>query len=105
MKPTKEKQNRLEKLLRSRKNWTTAARCCQLLGLRTGEAGKRMVRSMAEYSEGKVIGGQDGYKHINNANLEEVAHVSNSLDSQAKRMLKRVQEIALAYDKRFPEVQ
>lgn len=92
-----QKQNRLEKLLRSRKKWTTATRCCQLLGLHTGEAGKRLVRSMAEHSEGKVIGGQEGYKHVKNATLEDVSIAVSVLESQANKMLNRTFQIEKAW--------
>jgi hypothetical protein len=92
-----QKQNRLEKLLSIRKNWTTANRCCQLLGFRTGEAGKRLVRSMAEHSEGKVIGGQEGYKHVKNASILEVSMAVSVLESQARKMMKRTHEIEKAW--------
>lgn len=97
MKPTKE--NRLEKLLRSRKNWTTAKRCCQLMQFSTNEIGRRAVREMAEHSEGVVISGQQGYKHVIWASLEDLHHATAKLRSQAKKMNKRANQIERQWER------
>jgi hypothetical protein len=51
----------------------------------------RQVRSLAEASNGLIISGPGtpGYCHASHCTAEEIAHASDTLISQAKRMLHR----------------
>ncbi len=54
---------------------------------------ERVVRAIAERSDGKILGSQEGYKLTRSATVEEVAHVERWLTSQADKMKRRAYEI------------
>lgn len=63
--------------------WRTA----KALGARK-EADKRVLRAIAEASEGQIISGQKGYKLTIEATLEEISGTA-WLKSQGKKMIQR----------------
>lgn len=75
----------LEALLRGASCWLTA----KDISLTTmGRVGDRDLRALASASEW-IISGQKGYKHLEHATGEEIAHASNWLVSQGKVMIQR----------------
>jgi hypothetical protein len=75
----------LEKLLSGAQCWMTAAD----IALSThGRVGDRDLRALASASEW-IISGQKGYKHLEHASPEEIAHARNWLISQGKKMIRR----------------
>lgn len=57
----------------------------------------RRLRAAGEASEGVVIFGQLGMRHIRHATIEEVQTCRNTLFSQAKRNSERASEIGRAF--------
>ena len=53
----------------------------------------RKVRQLAEFSDGRVISGQRGYRLLACATNDEVDHAERWLLSQARRMTERAVEI------------
>lgn len=72
----------LEHLLQGAKCWMTA-KDVELTSM--GRVGDRDIRRLASAS-GWIISGDKGYKHLENATLEEAQHFANRLRSQAKQM-------------------
>ena len=66
------------------------------LGMSVPGLDERTVRAIAERSEGRIIGGDRGYRLIQHATVSEIDHVEKRLRSQARRMLRRVIEIRKA---------
>jgi DNA adenine methylase len=54
---------------------------------------KRQLRELANASDGKIISGQRGYRHIRHATLEEIEHAANWLEHQAVQMGERARSI------------
>jgi hypothetical protein len=75
----------LENLLQGAKCWMSAKDICLTV---VGRLGDRDIRALASETN-RVISGQKGYKHIENATPEEIAHSANWLISQGKKMIKR----------------
>lgn len=75
----------LEKLLKDGQCWMTRRDIELTSG---GRVGDRDIRALASASEW-IISGQRGYKHIEHASPEEIAHAANWLESQAKKMSER----------------
>lgn len=75
----------LEELLRGAACWMTARDIEHTSG---GRVGDRDIRALASASAW-LISGQRGYKHLEHASPEEVAHAANWLESQAKKMSDR----------------
>lgn len=74
--------------------WHTCTELFQLMPqLRHGEAGKRIIRAMAEASGGAIISGQLGYKATVHATPEEIHHATAWLESQGCKMIARAQAI------------
>lgn len=73
------------------KGWMTA----KALGARK-ESDKRVLRSIAEESEGQIISGQKGYKLTLECTLEEVGQ-AGWLKSQGKKMIQRWLAIQRVY--------
>lgn len=80
--------------------WLSAKEICSRMGWAPSEANRRIVRSMAEESGGRVISGQEGYKLTAEATSEEIHHAAAWLKAQAKKMLARASEIEEAYARR-----
>lgn len=74
--------------LRTCADWKTA----KALHITTGWD-ERQVRMYAEASDGYIISGQKGYKHIDHATAEEIHHTTAWMESQAKKMAERAQTI------------
>ena len=75
----------LEEMLRGAGTWMSA----RDITLSTrGVVGDRAVRALASGSPW-IISGQKGYKHLEHATAEEIAHASNWLISQGKVMIRR----------------
>lgn len=56
----------------------------------------RMIRRLADLSDGRVISGQNGYKLTRCATTEEIDHAEAWLLSQARKMTDRAREIRIA---------
>lgn len=72
--------------------WVTAADICRLADKPVSDQNKRWVRALADASEGRVAGGQRGYKLIEQMTREEYAHWRNWMTHQADEMRRRVIE-------------
>jgi hypothetical protein len=87
----------LENLLRGAGCWMTA----RDISLTTrGKAHERILRELASASD-QIISGQKGYKHVEHGTAEEIAHASNWLVSQGKKMIKRGLNIRRAGHRRI----
>jgi hypothetical protein len=69
--------------------WMTAAQVLGQMRLLNTDANRRLVRAWAEAAEDVVISGQKGYRHVAKATPEEIAHFSNWMLSQGKKMIRR----------------
>ena len=49
----------------------------------------RVLRAMAEHSEGRIISGQQGYRLLAEATIEEVQACIGALESQSRKMALR----------------
>jgi len=78
----------LESFLQEQGRWIRAGEILRWHGRDDSEDQKRLIRSLASASEW-IISGQAGYKHLQHATPEEIAHAANSLESQAKKMSDR----------------
>ena len=76
----------LEQLLKGANCWLTARDI--LLTAGGTQLNDRIVRGLASASAW-IISGQKGYKHLEHATPEEIAHCTHWLESQAKRMSDR----------------
>ena len=65
-------------------DWLTARE----LTRRTGYS-DRMLRSIANERDGRIISGQSGYKLTRQATLDEINHAADWLLSQARKMKER----------------
>jgi hypothetical protein len=74
--------------LRRNPTWHTSKQIFQTL-----HWDERTVRAYAEASDGFIISGQKGYKHIDHATPEEIHHTTAWMESQAKKMAQRAQSI------------
>lgn len=74
----------LRRILRERPAWLSARDLAKLTGW-----SDRQIRQLANASDGWIISGQAGYKHVLNATQEEVHHSSAWLISQGKQMIRR----------------
>lgn len=90
----------LESFLKAHADWITAARILTWHGRADSESEKRTIRALAEASPW-IISGQFGYKHVDHATADEIAHCANNLISQGKKMIKRALAIRRNAHKRF----
>jgi hypothetical protein len=74
-------------------DWLTAAQLLVKLGEAPTDSKKRQLRELANASDGKIISGQRGYRHIRHATLEEIEHAANWLEHQAVQMGARARSI------------
>jgi hypothetical protein len=84
-------------ILDQEQTWLTAAQLLVKLGEAPTDSKKRVLRELANASQGKIISGQKGYKHIRHATPEEITHAANWLRHQAKEMDARATEILKQY--------
>ncbi len=77
----------LERVLLEERRWVTAAELVQRSG---GALHDRQVRALAAASAVVLSGpGSPGYRHIETADLEEIAHVADALIAQGRVMMRR----------------
>jgi hypothetical protein len=84
-------------LLRGR-DWQTS----KDLGCAT-EADKRILRAIAEASEGQIISGQNGYKLTIEATLPEIDAAAAWLKHQGEQMIRRYTEIQRVRHRHFAQ--
>jgi hypothetical protein len=75
------------------RDWITAAQLLRECDGPIGEAGKRQLRAIAEASEGRIAGGQQGYRLVADMTREELDHVCNAQMSQCSKMTERVRQM------------
>jgi hypothetical protein len=73
--------------------WMTAADIIAKHSMANTEQSRRVLRALAESSNGEIISGQLGYKHNSFATEEERARCVHSLESQARKMNERAARI------------
>lgn len=73
--------------------WVKAGDMCRVFGFSITENNKRYIRAIAEKSDGLIISGQKGYRHILHATKDEINHASNQLEHQAMLMASRAAAI------------
>lgn len=81
--------DRFVQVLQMQSDWLTAADLITRMGLPPTEQSRRFLRIWANASDGRVISGQKGYRHIDHATAEEIVHASRWLIHQAKEMEER----------------
>jgi hypothetical protein len=79
----------LVNLLKGR-DWLTAGDILRQIGSPDTDTARRKLRATAEASEGRVAGGQKGYKLVRQMTGEEFHHYRNWMLSQARRMESRI---------------
>lgn len=75
--------------------WLTAGDLIQKHNMANTEQSRRVLRAMAEASNGRIISGQLGYKHNAHATPEERDRAVKALRSQAMKMQIRAHCIEL----------
>lgn len=83
-------------------DWLTAADICRLADKPVTDQNKRWVRALADASEGRVAGGQRGYKLIGRMTRDEYDHWRNWMTHQADEMRRRVIEADKVWYKKKP---
>jgi hypothetical protein len=78
-------------------DWLTAAQLLQKIGEAPTDSKKRQLREIANASQGKIISGQKGYRHIRHATPEEILHAAAWLEHQAVEMGERAKAIRRAF--------
>jgi hypothetical protein len=78
-------------------DWLTAAQLLVKLGEAPTDSKKRQLRELANASDGKIISGQRGYRHIRHATPDEITHAAHWLRHQAKEMDTRATAILKQY--------
>jgi hypothetical protein len=73
-------------------DWLTAADILTHAQKPVTEGNKRWLRALAKASNGRVAGGQLGYKLVRNMTAEEYNHYRNWMKSQADEMTSRIIE-------------
>lgn len=73
--------------------WMSANGILVTLGWIINDNHKRQLRRLVSHSDGQIISGQHGYRHVRHATPEEIAHAANWLDHQAREMTYRAQAI------------
>ena len=72
------------------RDWTTASEMCQQIGVANTDGHRRSLRAAAEASEGRIAGGQRGYKLVAEMTKEEYNHFRNWMLSQTAKMEYRI---------------
>jgi hypothetical protein len=80
-------------LLDQEKAWLKADELLVKLGEIPTETNKRKIRKLASSSNGLIISGKPGYKHIRHSTIEEIEHAANWLEHQAVEMGDRARAI------------
>jgi hypothetical protein len=79
--------------LATSKDWTTANDLLSNLCMGETESRKRWLRNLAANSDGQIISGQLGYRHILHSTPEEIHHAAAWLEHQADTMGQRARAI------------
>ena len=77
-------------LLLEGRGWMLADALLEEMGEERTESRRRWLRKLAAASEGRIAGGQEGYKLVREMTAEEFNHFRNAMKSQADEMLARV---------------
>lgn len=72
------------------KGWMLSDALLKEMGEPQTEARRRWLRRCAAASDGRIAGGQEGYKLVREMTAEEFNHFRNAMKSQADEMLARV---------------
>lgn len=73
------------------RGWLTAREILEEIQIKTGEKFcDRKIRAIAGASEGRIAGGQLGYKLVREMTSEEYNHYRNWMKSQAAQMTDRI---------------
>lgn len=80
-------------ILADQKDWITAAQLLATAWWPITEENKRLLRDLASQSDGQIISGQRGYRHIRHATIAEIEHAANWLQHQAVAMDTRARAI------------
>ncbi|HWD19103.1 MAG TPA: hypothetical protein VHB20_07475 [Verrucomicrobiae bacterium] len=83
-------------------DWRTAAELLKAIGHDDTESGRRSLRAVAEASEGRIAGGQKGYKLVDEMTIEEFKHYRDWMLSQARKMESRVIQADKVFYSRQP---
>lgn len=84
------------------KDWMTATEILTVMGLPATDSHKRSIRAIASDSEGKIAGGQKGYKLVTQMTREEYNHYRNWMKSQADDMTARILKSDKVFYRRQP---
>lgn len=90
-------------ILYAERGWITAAKLLVKAGWDVNESNKRMLRELANLSQGMIVSGQQGYCHFRHATLDELDHAANWLTHQAVEMDKRARAIRRLKNKYNPQ--
>lgn len=74
------------------RDWMTAADILTQIGQPVVESTRRRIRALAAGSQGRIAGGQAGYKLVSEMTRDEYHHYRNWMTSQAAEMQRRVIE-------------
>jgi hypothetical protein len=81
--PSRKEVAWFENLLAGAKCWMTASDILLSVDRPVDDSGKRWLKALAAETVW-VIGGQKGYRHVENASPEEINHAASRLESFAK---------------------
>ena len=84
------------------RDWTLSAQILGDLGRASTDTHTRWIRALAKASEGRIAGGQKGYKLVMNMTLDEYQHWRNWMKSQADEMTARILEADKVWYSRQP---
>lgn len=86
--PTPDEVEEFVHLLRGR-DWRLAVDVLHALGHPVNDAARRRLRKLAEHSGGRIAGGQQGYKLVEEMTAEEFGHFERWMASQENKMKAR----------------
>jgi len=72
------------------KDWQTSRELLTRIGRPDTDGNRRSLRAVAEASEGRIAGGQKGYKLVEQMTAEEFHHYRNWMLSQTTKMERRI---------------
>jgi hypothetical protein len=93
---------RLVAVLRTHGGWLKAHEIARALGEPISDSAERRVRRLASAAAPEVVSfpGSPGYKVWSACSVEEINHCIESLEAQAKDMIRRAHVYRLAYHRR-----
>jgi hypothetical protein len=75
------------------KDWMTASSILEAWDWPDTESNKRYLRTLAQAACPDLISGQYGYRHVEDASPQEIHHFTAWMESQAKEMLDRANQV------------